>query len=379
MRYARADDIILKESGRVIVGKVLEEKDGMLTIKLSKGGSCVLPRDWIKQIIKKDVTDEDLYTKGDIYQKKRGAIDPKSAEDNLALADWCLKNGTPENGLLGAAESHFNTAIFLDPNSVKKASGDLLKAREKTAEKAYSVAELEYENGEYIKSEQEILSLVSAFGETKYASKARDLLVKIWGKDRAGALLNPKEDLLPSIVYTEEDLQTALDNLQNDDQREKYFLKCISKAQDCEQRSQEVQANSRAGYYRIGIDCYRNVLSSNKHEVRAIAESKMQELLKKYFASFPVPYNDYSFSLISNMMLLVKDQDLVQSISAQYSKIGDDLLKKARKLKQPDKGKEAAAAYFSYSIANNFSKDGKIRENAIEKMVECQRLERARK
>jgi hypothetical protein len=79
------------------------------------------------------------------------------------------------------------------------------------------------------------------------------------------------------------------------------------------------------------------------------------------------------------MMILIKDEAFIQEISAQYSKMGDDLLKKARRIKQPDKGKEAAAAYFSYSIANNFSKDGKIRENAIENMVECQRLERARK
>ncbi|MDD5269783.1 MAG: hypothetical protein PHE80_01190 [Candidatus Omnitrophica bacterium] len=378
-RFAHADDIILKESGRVIVGKVLEDKNGMLTIKLSKGGSCVVPRDWVNKIVKKDISEEDLYSKGDIYLQKAKQIDPRLAEDNLALADWCLKNGTTENGLLHAAESHFNIAMQLDPSAAKRAPEDLLKAREKTAEKSYSIAELEFENGNYVKSEQEALSIISVFSETKYASKARDLIIKIWGKERAFAVIEPKEDLLPVVVYTKEDLQATLFNMQNDEQKELYLLKCIGKAKDYVQRSQEVSASRKANYYRIAIDCYRNALSSVKPEVRAVADSNIQDLLKKYFADLSAPYNDYSFSLISNLMLMINDEKLIQDISAQYSKIGDGLLKKARRLKQPDKGKEAAAAYFSYSIANNFSKDGKIREKAIENMVECQRMERARK
>lgn len=376
---ACADDIILKESGRVITGKILEEKAGMLTVKMAKGGTCVIPSDWVKTIIKKDIADGNLYTVGDTYQNKLKAMDQKSAEDHLALAEWCLKNGTPENGLLFASESHFNIAKQIDPNSAKRASEDLLKAREKTAERSYSIAELEYDNNEYIKSEREALSIISAYGETKYASKARDLLVKIWGRDRAAMLLEPKDGLLPDVVYTEEDLQSVLYNLQNDEQRELYILKCIAKAKDCEDRSDEVPAGRRAGYYRIGIDCCRNALSSAKPEVRAIADSKMQALLKKFFADAPVPYSDYNFSLVSNMMFLVRDHQLVQDISAQYSKMGDDLFKKARRLKQPEKGKNAMAAYFSYSIASNFSKDGKTKENAIEKMIECQALDRARR
>jgi len=375
----RADDVILKESGRVIVGRILGEKDGMLTVKMTKGGTCVLPRDWIKQIIKKDIADEELFTKGDLYRQKLKDIDPESAEDHLSLADWCLKNGTPENGMLFAAESHFNIAMQIDPDSAKRGSAELLKAREKTAEKSYSIAVIEYDNGEYIKSETEALSLISAYGETRYALKAKDLLVKIWGKDRAAALLEPKDDLLPGIVYTKEDLQSVLSNFQNEEQAELYFLKCIRKAKDCEQRSEEVPVGKRAGYYRIGIDCYRNVLSSVKPEVRAIADLNMQVLLKKYFVDPPALYSDYYFSLASNMMLLIKDQQLVQDISTRYSETGDGLFKKARRQKQPEKGKNAMAAYFCYSIANNFSKDGKIRENAIENMVECQRLERARK
>ncbi len=379
IRFAHADDIILKESGRVIVGKVLEEKDGMLTIKLSKGGSCIMPRDWVNRIIKKDLSDEELFTKGDIYQQKLKAINPKSAEDHLALADWCFNNGTPENGMLFAAESHLNIAMQLDPGSAKRAPEALLRVREKTAEKVFSKAELEYENGEYIRSEQEALSIIFAYGETKYASKAKGLLTKIWGKDRVLVLLEPKEDPLPGVAYSREDLESVLYSLSNDEQKELYFLKCIDKAKDYVQRSQEVPANRKANYYRIAIDCYRNALSSEKSEVRAVADSNIQDLLRKYFADLSAPYNDYSFSLISNLMLMINDEKLIQDISAQYSKMGDDLLKKARRLKQPDKGKEAAAAYFSYSIANNFSKDGKIRENAIENMIECQRLERARK
>ena len=66
-------------------------------------------------------------------------------------------------------------------------------------------------------------------------------------------------------------------------------------------------------------------------------------------------------------------------ITSKYFDKGNELFKRAKKLKQPEKGENAAIAYYCYSVANSFIKDEKTKQAAFDRMIDCQRLQRAAK
>ena len=371
-----ADVIELKDGGEKFDGKITNDNGDNITIKLKTGGTATFPKSWVKKIRKEEVSDKDLYTKQDQYFEKLSKIDQKSAEANLTLAKWCHDNATAENGLLEMADRHYRMAKELDPKLAERAGKELAEVQNKEAERLYKIAETEYGYGEYFASERMIRSILTLYPDSSFAQKARDLLSKIWGPQKAAAILN-QNDGLPEIVFTPEGLRSVMASLNSKEKIDAYFMKCINTGMDYEERAKDVDREKKTGYYSTAINCYNVVLGSEDDNAKKLSETKMRDCLKKFFETQPEPFSDLKHSEITNFLTRVQDALLVEKVSKQYLKTGDELLKKAKKLKQPEKGEKARTAYFCYSIADNFSKDEKVKQEAFARMVECQRLERA--
>jgi len=373
-----ADIIELKDGGGKMDGKIVNEDDTHVTVKLKTGGTSTFPKAWIKNIVKSDIREEDLYTKQDMYFSKVNGIKPDDASAQLQLAKWCYDNATPENGLFEMADRHYRIAKELDPKLAEKAGKDLAAVQEKESEKLFAVAETEYKWGEYYKAEQLARSVISLYPDSSYSGKSRGLIVKIWGSSRASKVFDNSQEL-PEIVFAAEEMQSILSRMGTDECKQAYFIKCINRGIDYEARAEEVDKDRKSGYYVAAIACYDIVAASSGGQVRKTADSKARDAIKRFFDTKPEPFSDARYALMTGYMIRMQDQSYISDLSGRYFKQGEDLLKKARRLKQPQKGEKAKAAYFCFSIANDFSKNGKIKQDSFENMVECQRLERARK
>lgn len=247
----------LKDRAGTIEGKVIEETDTRITVKSKTTGTITFPKALIKSVKKGDIPDGELYTKEDIYHIKAKGIDPKDASAYLALAEWCLQNGTADDSLFRMALVHFRTAKELNPSISERASKKLLEAENKEAEKAYAEAEDAFKEGYYLKSERSILSILSMYPDADYANKAKELLIKIWGKELAVKVINEKGDSpVPDVAFTEEEISAVLSHMNSEGQKERYFMKCIDKARDFEERAKDVDSRARQGYHIYAISCY---------------------------------------------------------------------------------------------------------------------------
>jgi len=375
---AQADIIELKEAGEKIDGKIIEESDTHVTVKLKTGGKSTFPKAWIKNIKKAEIPEEELYTKQDVYLSKLKMLDPNDAEAQLSIAKWCFDNATADNGLFEMADRHYKAAKELDPKFAEKGGKELAAAQEKEAEKLFSVAETEYKLGEYFKAEQMAISVISLYPDSSFAGKARGLIAKIWGNARAPKIFDNPQNL-PEIVFTVEEMQSVLSHMGTEERKQAYFMKCLDRGIDYEERAEEVDKDRKGGYYMAAISCYDVVSGSAAGQVKKSADFKMQGSLKKYFDGKPEPFSDARYALMAGYILKIQDPSYIEKLTVQYSKLGDELFKKAKRMKQPEKSEKAKTAYFCFSIVNNYSKDEMIRQDAFEKMIECQRLERARK
>ena len=378
LKPAFADIITLKESGDVLNGRIMKETDAEVTVKLKTGGTARFPRSWIKDIKKEDIPESELYTKQDTYLMRSEKIDPKDAKAQLDLAEWCLKNSTPENNLADMAIRHFNAAKEIDPALAAQSGKELRDAVDKKAGELYKLAETDFNIEQYYNSERMLVSIIAAYPESANAGKSKELLAKIWGKSRADKILNAKDDL-PEVALSSGSLSMMLSHLGDEKIKEKYLAKCMNKARDYEERAGEVAQEKRMGYYMLAISCYDAVQGSDKDDVKESAKTKVQQLLKDFFDDNPVPPDDAKLAQMTNFLNIVEDKDFVAKVADRYFKIGEGLNKKAKKLKQPEKGQKAQDAFFCLSLANNFSKDEKIRQSAADLMSEAQRLERAKK
>ncbi len=276
------------------------------------------------------------------------------------------------------ADRHYRIARELDPKLAEKAGKDLAAVQEKEAEKLFAVAETEYKWGEYYKAEQLAKSVISLYPDSSYAGRSKGLITRIWGSSRAPKVLDDSQEL-PEIVFATEEMQSVLSHMGTNERKQAYFMKCINRGIDYEERAEEVDRDRKSGYYMAAIACYDVVSASSGGQVRKMADSKAGDAIRKFFDTGPEPFSDARHALIAGYMLRIQDQRYISELSGRYYKQGEDLLKRSRRLKQPDKGEKAKTAYFCFSIANDFSKDEKIKQGSFENMVECQRLERARK
>jgi hypothetical protein len=184
---------------------------------------------------------------------------------------------------------------------------------------------------------------------------------------------------LPEIVFTGEEMQSVLSHMGTEARKQAYFMKCLDRGIDYEERAEEVDRDRRSGYYMAAIACYDTVSGSASGQVKKSADFKMQGAFRKYFDGRPEPFSDARYALMAGYMLRIQDPPYIEKLNVQYARLGEELLKKARRLKQPEKAEKAKTAYFCFSIVNNFSADEGIKQDAFDKMIECQRLERARK
>lgn len=377
-RPAPADIITLKDGGGTLDGRIEKESDAGITVKLKTGGKATFPRSWIKDIKKEDIPDSELYTAQDIYFSKYEKTDPKDAKAQLALAEWCLKNSTPENKLADMAIRHFNMARELDPTLADAAGKDLSDAEDRKAGELYKVAETDFDIEQYFNSERMLLSIIAAYPGSVYAGKSKDLLAKIWGKDKANKIINAKDDL-PEVALSGDSLSLLLSHLEDEEVKERYLTKCMNKAKDYEERATEAAKDKRMGYYTMAINCYNALSLSGNADAIRYSKSRTQQLLKRFFENNPVPRDDAKLAEMVNYLNTVEDKDFTAKAGDQYFKIGAGLYKKAKKLKQPDKGQKAQDAFFCLSLAKNFSNDEKIRQAAADLIPETQRLERAKR
>ena len=375
---ARADVFELKDGAGTVEGKVINETDTQITVKLKTTGVCTFPKMLIKSVRKEAIPEEQLYTNEDIYQRKAAGLDPKDAGAHLALAEWCLKNSAKKDSLSNVALEHYRIARDLDPGMAKNASKLLRDAENMAAERPYAVAEAAFEAGDYIKSENLILLVTSGYPDTEYAKKAKDLLTAIWGKELAAKVLQER-DGLPGVSLTPEGISIAFAQIGRDDLKEKYLMKCINKAMDFEERAGQVAKDKAQGYYLYAIECYNPVLASGDPRMEKLARAKVQALIKDFFKDTPVPASDLNCMNMSNYLARLEDGPLVEKISGRYYKLGEEMFKKARRSKQPEKAAKANSAYFCFSITSNFSKDEGLKQKAFNGMIESQRLARMRK
>lgn len=371
-------DIIKLKDGTVIDGRIIKEDNIQYEVKLKTGGTAVFPKSWIITLKKEDIPDDQLYTVTDKYADKLNKMDNKSASAHLELAEWCQENGTFDNGLLQAAKDHLAKATEIEPKIAGRASDRLLKSQEKHLDGAYKIAEVEYKYEEYIKAEHALLAIINSGVESNYVYRSKELLRKIWGSSKAVQIITSRDDL-PDVEYTRYDIDSVISHIPEQATKEAYLKKCLIKAKDYEERAQEVNHDNSAGYYIAAITCYYALSEVENEDVRNLSNSKCMELMRKFFDSNPIPFSDSRRALMTNYLVALSDSKFSEDIAKKYLKVGDEYLKKARKLKQPEKGKKAQIAYYSYFIVNEISRDVKIKQIAFENMIECQRLERARK
>ncbi|HOX09013.1 MAG TPA: hypothetical protein PLA52_00065 [Candidatus Omnitrophota bacterium] len=371
-------DIIKLKDGTVINGRIIKEDNIQYEVKLKTGGTAVFPRSWIISLKKEDIPDDQLYTVTDKYAEKLNKMDTKSASAHLELAEWCQENGTFDNGLLQAAKDHLAKAAEIEPKITGRASDKLLKSQEKHLDGAFKIAEVEYKHEEYIKAEHALLAIINSGIESSYVYKSKELLRKIWGSSKADQIMASRDDL-PDVEYTRYDVDSVISHIPEKETKDAYLKKCLIKAKDYEERAQEVNRGNSAGYYIAAITCYHALSEVENKDIRELSNSKSLQLMRKFFDSNPVPFSDARRALMTNYLVALSDPKFSEEIAKRYLKVGDEYYKKARKLKQPEKGEKAQVAYYSYSIVNDISKDEKVKQSAFENMVECQRLERARK
>ncbi len=373
-----SDIFVLKDGAGTLEGKIIKETETQYSVKVKTGGVSTFPKSWVQTIKKTSIPDGELYTKQDLYFERLGKADQKDAGAQLELARWCLKNSTPENGLSELAVKHFKIAKELNPSLSKSAGKELFEAEDKEAGKLYNIAETKFKDEEFFTAEQLIFSIISIYPESTYADKARELLTKIWGSERAAKLLK-EGSTLPEIVLSGEGLRSVSPGSDSEKFLENYLMKCVNKAVDCEERAREVPKEKKKGYYIAAINCYNVVLLSDKPELKKLAGTKKQELIASYFGTDPLPDNYATYSQMGGYLKDLEDKAFLKKICLAYFKSGDELYKKAKKAKQPEKGEKAKTAYFYFSIVNDFSENEKIKQEAFNNMVECQRLERALK
>ncbi len=371
-------DVFKLKDGTVVDGRIINETDVLYVVKVKTGGTSTFPKSWIKELKKETIPDEQLYTLQDTYNEKLSKIDQKDAGAHIDLAEWCVKNGTPDNGLLQLAQDHFVKAKEIDPRIDDRASRELRKSQDKQLGRYYRIAEIELENEDYIKAEQSALSIVNSGIESDYVRKSKDILTKIWGSSKAAQIMFLKDEL-PETVYSKDEISAVLSHLPEQDLKEAYINKCLMKAKDYEERAKEAPKDKKAGYYIAAITCYDALSDVDKAEAKGIAVSKSKEMMRGFFGAGPVPFSESRRALITNYLIALDDYVFSEEVLKGFSKLGDEYYKKARKLKQPEKGEKAKIAYYSYFIVNEISIDVKIKQIAFENMVECQRLERARK
>ncbi len=183
-----ADIIKLNNSNRIFEGYIIGENHANYIVKLKGGGKCQVPKNWVKEIIEKEISDDKLYSDYDIYQQRLNNIDLNNADKQYDLGVWCLKKT-----LYQLAEEHLKKAKEINPALGEKIDKKLKYIDNINAEIIFAYAQGDMKYNQYLETENTILKLLSRYPDTDYTSQAEDILIIIWGQERAMEILNKKK------------------------------------------------------------------------------------------------------------------------------------------------------------------------------------------
>ncbi len=159
-------DIIYLKTGREIEGKIIEETDKIIKVKIKQGMITLRHQD-IESIYREEVPQEYFLSPEQLYEKKVRQIDQASAEAHYELGIFCMKNG-----LLEQAFKEFDFAQKIDPSHEPLVKSQLAQTEEYRAKKLYQTALSYYKNKNYFKALKYFNNLVSNYPNSQLVVEA---------------------------------------------------------------------------------------------------------------------------------------------------------------------------------------------------------------
>ena len=363
-----ADIITLKNSCRVIEGKVIQETQSEYIVKLKGGGRCRIPKIWVKEVKPGEIQQEELYTIRDIYQQKVQELDKEDGEANYNFGLWCFKNG-----LFEVAMPYFQAAKTLKPSLTSKCDKKISYINDMLVEKMLAYAQGNMKSGHYINTERVILNLLKSYPNSKYKGQMEDVLIMIWGEARAQKIII-RDDGLPPVATTAMELRGTLNRIQDEDKKEAYLRKCLNKAYMLEERAREVSPKLKGGYLSEAKESYQILAITADGKVKNAAENRFKNLVKKASISRAIPKNSGTTSSICDSMKSSTNQKDINKACDYYYKLGHKHCKKAKSAKGKERIENAFIARNSYSIVYYFTSNDNMKSKSLKRMRECEML-----
>lgn len=274
-----ADIITLKDSTKVIIGKVIKETETDLIVKEKGGGISQFPKAWVKKIKKSEIPKDELYTVRDIYFQRLEKVLPDDADGQLELGLWCFSNQ-----LLEFSEVHLKLAVSLNPKLNKDVEKKLTIIENLKTEKMLMDAQSLAKSGNFLTAERIIFNLLTDYPDSGHTCLAEDLLVKIWGEKKAKKLMK-KKDKLPGVALHPRQIPGILNYLKTGRSKRAYLRKCLNKAMNFEERAEEItDKETKLVYVKSAINCYYLVLFADfgNIDMKNFAHLRIENLSKRY-------------------------------------------------------------------------------------------------
>ena len=363
---SNADVITLKNSRRVIEGKVIQETKSEYIVKLKGGGECRIPKIWAKEVKPSEIPQDELYTIRDIYQQKVQELDKEDGQANYDFGVWCLRNG-----LFEVTMPHLEAAKTLTPSLTSKCDTKITYINNMLAEKMLAYAQGNMKSGNYIDTERIILDILKSYPDSKYKSQTEDVLIMIWGQDRARMII-AQNDGLPPVAIAAMELRGTLSRIQDDKAKEAYLQKCINKAYMLEERAEEVDSKLKIGYLAEAKDYYQMLVANADGKVKDMAESKLKNLPTEVSISYLIPKDgDITSSICDSMKNSINQKD-INSACNYYYKLGYEYSKNIKSTKGKARIEKACIARNAYSIVYYYSSNENMKNESLKRMRECE-------
>lgn len=370
-----ADIIKLKNSNKVIVGKIIDEIGTDLIVKLKGGGTCQFPKSWVKKIEKNYIPESELYTPQDKYFERLKKVSEDDAQGNLELGLWCFKNVSKDEKFYEMAYKHLMRAKELNPDFTEKIDEKLKFIEDRKAKKIYLNAKRALKSASYLIAERQIFNILCSYPNSDYVDKANKLLIQMWGQDKAAKLIG-KQDELPPVAIDSRELLGILRFLKTKEFQNSYLEKCLNKAKDFEERTKDFEDKEKKQSYIISaLSCYEILLASDNNKIKNLAQVKIEGLSKMLLRSYPLPKDRREKEMIVEYLGKIKDDSFINDICNHYFLKGEGFQNKVSQFDQSKEGKDMlVTAYNCYSIVYYFSKDETEKQDALQKMNECESL-----
>jgi hypothetical protein len=277
-------DIIKLDDGSFIEGKIIDVTEKKYVIQEKGGGRCTLSKESVVSVQKKTVANKDLYNISDIYAQKLETLITDNADSQMALAQWCFKNG-----LFEYARRHYLAAAALDISLKSEVDDKLKTIKSLKIEDVNADIQGLINNGQYLLAENLIINTITRYPEADGTKVTEDQLIKLWGNKKAKELLEnafESKDALPSVAPNVRNLGGIINYLESNDlSAEEYFIKCLNKGDDFAQRAEEMKRDRVKGYYvDAALHCYYLVIygTQDDSKIHKLALDKAKRLCDKY-------------------------------------------------------------------------------------------------